>query len=57
MAKKMYGYTGAKDERGVPIASEIAPPTRHQRKSTQRLIPLTPAPKTRGQKIARALWG
>lgn len=31
--------------------------TRGQRKSEQRLIPLTPAPKTRAQKVARSLWG
>lgn len=32
-------------------------PTRHQRRSEQRLIPWTRGPQTRGQKIARALWG
>lgn len=32
-------------------------PTRRQRKSEQSLIPWTPGPRTRGQKIRRALWG
>lgn len=31
--------------------------TRDQRKSEARLIPWTPGPRTRGQRIARALWG
>ncbi|GLW32292.1 hypothetical protein [Actinoplanes regularis] len=31
--------------------------TRHRRRSEERLIPWTDGPRTRGQKIARALWG
>lgn len=31
--------------------------TKAQRKSQERHIPLTPAPRTAGQKIARKLWG
>ncbi len=31
--------------------------TKDQRKSQERHIPMTPAPSTRGQKIARKLWG
>lgn len=32
-------------------------PTRSQRKSLQRLIPLTPAPKTRWEEFKRKAWG
>jgi hypothetical protein len=32
-------------------------PTRHQRKSTERLIPWTEGPTTTRGRIARALWG
>lgn len=35
----------------------IFTPTRAQRKSTKSLIPATPAPKTRWQKIVRAAVG
>jgi hypothetical protein len=31
--------------------------TRARSRSEQRLIPASPAPRTAGQKIARALWG
>ena len=48
MAKK----TTQMDDNG-----KLFTPTRAQRKSTERLIPLTPAPKTVGQKIRRALIG
>lgn len=31
--------------------------TKHQHKSTQKLIPLTPAPKTGWEKFKRKAWG
>lgn len=40
---------------GKPIIGDTTM-TRSQRKSLT-LIPTTPAPKTRGARIARALWG
>lgn len=49
MAKTVTGM----DDDGRKYAHKL---TRAQRKS-ERLIPWTPGPKTRAQKIARNLWG
>lgn len=49
MAKKVTGL----DDNGRIVSHKV---TRAQRKS-ERLIPWTPGPTTRAQKIARNLWG
>lgn len=51
MAKKV---TEIDEYTGKIVTGKV---TRRMRKSEQRLIPLTPAPKTRAQKVARSLWG
>lgn len=50
MAKKV---TEIDEYTGKIVSGKV---TRRMRKSEAHLIPLTPAPQTRGQKIARALW-
>ncbi len=39
------------------VGGKVTTLTKHQQKSTESAIPWTRGPQTRGQRIARALWG